>query len=132
MRCGRTDLDLCAEVLAGLGALKPLEVLVVRDADGVGQQLQLVEVILPREEGAPVHHLAEDAPSGPDVDLRGVVALHEEELRGTVPTSDDVVGQLRGHGGVVRAGETKVADTQIARDVAEEVRGLEVAMDDVG
>ena len=56
-------------------------------------EVELIQVVLPREEGPVREHLAQDAPHGPHVDA-GVVGLGtEHDLRRAVPPRGHVLGE---------------------------------------
>jgi hypothetical protein len=134
-----------AEEAPGVRAVDVAEVGLVGRAHEVGDELQLVDVVLPGEDGAAQQHLSKDASDGPHVDGRCVVRVRDQ-LGGTVPQRDDVLGEGRTRLHVVRAlgvgdlrvgcgrgaGEAKVADLQVEVSVDEEVGRLEVAVDHVG
>ena len=68
------------------------EVLCVRSPQYGDDPLDLVEVVLPREQRGTTQKLGEDAPTGPDVEGLVVLAGVEDDLRGAVPARDDVLG----------------------------------------
>ena len=73
---------------------------------------ELVLRVRAGEQRAPRRHLHEDAPDGPDVDRRGVLACAEQDLGRTVPQRHHVV-RVRAHGDPERTREPKVGDLQL-------------------
>lgn len=114
-------------VLGQLGDAGP--VVVGRGANGLANHLDLVELVVPREEGGAHDELGEDGADGPDVDGARVVPGAEEELGRAVPARDDVGGHV-----LVRVGEAarqaKVGELDVAVGGDEQVVGLDVAVQD--
>lgn len=52
----------------------------------------LVDLRVPYEQGFPLSHLCEDAPYRPYVDRSWVLFGSQQDLRGPVPKSDNLVG----------------------------------------
>ena len=71
--------------------------------------MQLVLLAFAAEEGGHVDELTEDAPDGPDVDVRRVQLLAEQEFGGAVPKGDDD-RRVMLQGRSVLPGQAKVAD----------------------
>lgn len=95
-------------------------------AQKVGDDGELVDVVLAGEERLALDHLGEDAARGPDVDLDVVLLPGEHDLGRAVVPGGHVAGHLR----VLDTGEAEVADFQVTVLVDEDVAGLEVAVDD--
>jgi hypothetical protein len=108
-------------VLAGNG----VDHIVRWGAKQLGDDGELVDVILAREKGFTVQHLGKDATGAPNVHLDVVFLPREHDLRSSVVSRRDVASHL----GVLNAGETKVADLQVAVLVHENVAGLQVSVD---
>jgi hypothetical protein len=90
---------------------------------------QHLYVVLSLEQCLAAQQLRENAADTPHVDCASVVSSSKEELRGTIPSRDDVAGQhalcwVRGH-----ASKSQVAYLEIAVGIHEKIVGLEVAMD---
>lgn len=91
---------------------------------------ELVDLVAALEEGLAGEELAEDAADAPHVDGGAVGGAAEEELGAAVPEGDDELGEAaRGRVAAV-AGHAEVGDLELAAVVEEEVRGLEVAVQD--
>ena len=71
--------------------------------------VQLILLALAAEEGGHVYELSKDAPDGPDVDVRRVQLLAEQEFGGAVPKGDDD-RRVMLQGRAVLPGKAKVAD----------------------
>ena len=99
-----------------------------RRAQELGDDGELVDVVLSGEQRLALEHLSEDAAGAPDVDLDVVLLPGEHDLGGTVVAGRHVAGHL----GVLDAGEAEVADLEVAVLVDEDVAGLEVAVHDAG
>ena len=111
------------------------DVVLARGPHHAEDELELVEVVLPREEVPAGEHLREDAPHGPDVDGEGVLVHREHQLRGAVPAGRHVLGHERGvvlGGGREPAGHPEVADLEFAVAVDQEVARLEVPVEYAG
>ncbi len=90
--------------------------------------------VFAREERFAVQHLRQYAAHTPHINRFGVFLKREHNFRRAVPSCRDVFGH---EAGVVLdvgcgASETEVADFEIAVGVEEEVRGFQVAVQDVG
>ena len=81
-----------ADVPLRLLRLDALNVVVRGSADHVGDQIELVDVVLAREEGLAAQQLGEDAADRPDVDGLGVLLPREHDLRRAVPSRRHVLG----------------------------------------
>ena len=75
-----------------LEVAEPLPVLLGRRPDHVEDEAELLHLRLAREEGPAQDELGQDAARRPDVDGAAVARFAEQELRGTVPEGDDLVG----------------------------------------
>ena len=91
-------------------------------------------VILAGEERLAAKHLGQNAADRPHVDGLGVLLESKHDFRCTIPASGDVFGHetlvVLGTGGGTC--ETEIADLQIAIRVEEQVRRLEITVEDVG
>mmetsp|Transcript_7065 Transcript_7065/g.28699 ORF Transcript_7065/g.28699 Transcript_7065/m.28699 type:complete len:582 (-) Transcript_7065:145-1890(-) len=102
----------------------------VRGAQQVGDDLQLVNHVLAREQRSAAQDLGEDAADAPYVDRGGV--LREEapaQLRGAVPPGGDVVRPEHGRRSAVvkrRSRQAEVANLELAIRVGQDVLGLQV------
>ena len=81
-------------------------------------------MVLAREEWLALEHLCKDTSRAPDVHFHIVLLPGEHDLGGAVVARGDVAGHL----GVLDAGETKVANLELAVCIDEEVAGLEVTV----
>lgn len=89
----------------------------------------LVELAVAREEVLAGEEFVEDAAGAPDVHGLVVVRAAEQHLGRAVPERDHVV-RVRAHGERVLAREPKVREFQDAVCTDEQVRGLQVAVED--
>lgn len=89
----------------------------------------LVNLGIAREERLAGTHLGEDAADGPHVNAGGVLASTEQDLRGAVPQSNDLVG-VSAQGNTEGARKTKVGQLQVAVSIDQQVLGLQVAVED--
>ncbi len=92
-------------------------------------RVELVDLGITGKERGAHGHLGEDAADGPDVDRGGVLAGAEQNLRGTIPQGDDLVGVVA-HRDAEGAGEPEVGQLELAGAVDEQVLRLEVAVQD--
>lgn len=119
-------------VLAGDGEVGQLgdagPVVLGGGPDGLAYHLDLVELVVAREEGGAEDELGEDGADGPDVDGAAVVLGAEEQLGGPVPARDDV-GRHVLVGVGEAAGEAKVCELDVAVGGDEKVVGLDVAVE---
>ena len=95
---------------------------------------KLRRTVLAREQRLAAEHLGENAADGPDVDGLGVLLEGQHDFGSTIPASGNV---FRHEARVVllrrcRAGQTKIANLEIAVGIQQEVGGLQVAMEHVG
>ena len=75
-----------------LEVAESLPVLLGRRPDHVEDEAELLHLRLAREEGPAQDELGQDAARRPDVHGAAVARFAEQELRGTVPEGDDLVG----------------------------------------
>ena len=87
----------------------------------LGDDGELVHVVLAGEERLALEHLSEDAARTPDINLDVVLLPCEHDLRRSVVSGRDVTRHLR----VLYTGETEVANLEIAVLVDEDVAGLQ-------
>lgn len=101
---------------------------VVRDAQQLGDLVQLVDFVLSGAERGLFDDFADYHPCCPHVHGRGVTVCAEQEFWRTVPDRDDTRGQ-----GAFRvlAGETKVGDLEDALSGEQEIAGFDVSVDDI-
>ena len=85
---------------------------------------ELVDMILPGEQGSPFQHLGKYTASTPDVHLDIILLPREHNLGGAVVSCRHVTGHLR----ILDTSEAKVTDLQVAVLVDQDVAGFEVAM----
>jgi hypothetical protein len=117
-------LDEAQSVLAANGA----DNIVWRSAEQLGNDRELVDVVLSGEKRLALEHLGENAASTPDIHLHVVLLPREHDLRRSVVSGGDISGHLR----VLNTGETEVTNLQIAVLVDENVGGLEITVDNTG
>ena len=98
-----------------------------RGADVPENLENLVNLRVAREERLACAHLGKDAPDGPHVDAGRILATAEQDLGGTIPEGDNLVG-VGAQGDAEGAGETKIGKLQVAVAVDEQILGLEVAV----
>lgn len=99
-----------------------------RSAQELGNDGELVHVVLAGEQGLALEHLGKDAASAPDIDLDVVFLPGEHDFGGSVVSRRDITSHLR----VLNSGKTEIANLEIAVLVDEDVAGLEITMDDTG
>ncbi len=97
-------------------------------AKQLGNNRELVDMILSREKRLALQHLSKDTSGGPDVDLHIVLLPGEHNLRRSVVPRRNITGHLW----VLDTRKTEIADFQIAVLVDEDVGWLKVAVDDTG
>ncbi len=91
----------------------------------LGDDRELVDVILPWEKRLALQHLRKDTSSTPDVNLNIVFLPCKHNLGSSVVSRRHIASHL----GVLNPGQTEVADLQIAVLVDQDVAGLEITMD---
>lgn len=94
-------------------------------AQELGDDGELVDVVLAGEEGLALEHLGKDAAGAPDVHLDVVLLPREHDLGRAVVPGRHVARHL----GVLDAGEAKVADLEVAVLVDQDVARLQVTVD---
>ncbi len=110
-----------------LGVLEQqLLLLLGQGPQGLLDAVQLVDVVVPGEEGLSVDEFAQDAADCPDVDC-GPVPLSDQQLGGAVPAGGHILGQLVVAGGE-GPGEPEVAELELVGRGEEDVLGLDVAV----
>lgn len=97
-----------------------------RVANQFGNDRELVDVILSREQRRTGNHLGEDTANTPDVNGHIVLLPRKHNFGSTVVTSGDVSSHER----ILDTSQTKVADLEIAVLVNENVAGLQITMND--
>lgn len=114
-------------VLGELGDAGP--VVLVGGADGLADELDLVELVVAGHVGGAHDELGKDGADGPDVDGAAVVLGAKEQLGRAVPAGDDVGGHVLVRVGEA-AGETEIGQLDLAVGGDEQVVGLDVAVED--
>ena len=109
-----------------------IHILLTRCAENLNDALQLVDVVLAREDGLPPEELGEDAAAAPEVHRHRVVILRQHDLRRAVPARHDVLGEVLRRAVVDAAGESEVTHLEVAVRVEEQVGGLQVAVQHLG
>lgn len=99
--------------------------IVGRSTEELGDNGELVDVVLAGEQRLALQHLGENASRTPDVDLNVVLLPCEHDLGSAVISRRDVASHL----GVLNTGETEVANLQVAVLVDENVAGLQITVD---
>lgn len=94
----------------------------------LGDDGELVDVILSGKQRLTLQHLGKDAAGTPDVYLDVILLPGEHDLGRSVVSRGDVAGHL----GILDTGQTEIADLEVAVLVDEDVAGLEIAVDDAG
>lgn len=92
----------------------------------LGDNRELVDMVLSGEQRLSLQHLCEDTSCTPDINLNIVFLPCEHDLWRSVVSRRDISGHL----GVLDPGQTEVADLKVAVLVDEDVAGLEIAVDD--
>lgn len=90
-----------------------------------GDDGELVDMILAREQGFALEHFCKDTAGTPDIHLDVVFLPSQHDFRGAVVAGRDIARHLR----ILDSGETEVTDLQIAILVDENVAGLQVSVD---
>lgn len=94
-------------------------------AQKLGDDGELVHMVLSGEERLALQHFGEDTACTPDINLHIVLLPSEHDLGGSVVTCGDITRHL----GILNTRQTEIADFQIAVLIDENVAGLEVSMD---
>ena len=87
---------------------------------------KLIDMVFSWEKGFALQHFCKDAACAPYINLDVVLLPGEHNLGSTVVSRRDIASHLR----VLDAGETEVTDLQIAVLVDQDIRGLQVPMND--
>lgn len=104
-------------------------VLVRRGTQDGDSSLDLVEVVVTREEGCAAKQLRENAANGPDVERVCVMTGVEDDLGRSVPPGDHVLRQRSGRL-LIASSETEVADFKVTVLIQQQVARLQITMDD--
>ena len=112
-----------ADVLAGKIVADESHVFACRSADHSDRALDLVQIVISREERRPAEQLRKDTPNGPDIKSIRVMRRIENDLWCSVPSGDHVFRE-RGCGLLVAAREAEVANLEIATLVEQQIRRL--------
>ena len=105
-------------------------ILLAFDQTQLGRQL----TILSWEEWLSTQHLRQNTSHGPDINGLSVLLESQHDLRRTVPSRGNILGHetavvfLRGG----RASKSEIANLQVAVGVQQQVRRLQVAVENVG
>ena len=102
--------------------------IVRRRPEQLGDDRELVDVVLAGEQRLALQHLGEDAACTPDIHFHIILLPCEHDLRRPVVSRGDVAGHLR----VLYTRQAEVADLEVAILVHEDVGGFEVAVDHAG
>jgi hypothetical protein len=97
-------------------------------SEQLGNDGELVDVVLSGEQRLTLEHLGENTSNTPDIDFNIVLLPGEHDFGGSVVSRRDVTGHL----GILNTGKTKVANLQIAVLVDQDVAGLQVTVDNTG
>lgn len=90
----------------------------------------LIKIVITREKWCSSKQLSKDAADGPHIKSVGVVRSVQDNLWGTIPSSNDVLSKCGGSL-LVSSGQTKITNFQITVFVEEQVAWLQISMDDV-
>lgn len=116
------------ETMAHILAADRLDDIVRGRSEEFGDDGELIDVILAREQRLALEHLGKDTPGTPDVNLHVVLLPCEHDLGRSVVSRRDVARHL----GILNPRQSKVTDLQVAVLVDQDVTRLEVAMDHSG
>lgn len=97
-------------------------------AEELGDDGELVDVILSGKEWLALQHFGKDAAGTPNVDLDVVLLPCEHNLGRAVVARRDVASHLR----ILDTGQAEVANLQITVLIDENVGWLQVSVDDTG
>lgn len=97
-------------------------------AEELGDNGELVDVVLSREQRLSLQHLGKDTPSTPDIDFHVIFLPGEHNFRRTIIPCRDISGHLR----ILDSSKAEIANFQVAIFVDQDVAGLEVTMNDAG
>lgn len=87
---------------------------------------ELIDVVLAGEQGLSLEHLSKDTASRPDIDLNVVLLPSEHNLGSSVVSRGNVASHL----GILYSRESKIANFEIAILVHQDIRGLQISVDD--
>ena len=107
-------------------AANALDNIVGRGAKQLGNDGELVHVVLAWEQRLALQHLGKNAARAPDVNLDVVLLPCKHDFRGAVVSSRDVARHL----GILYTRKTEVADLEIAVFVDQDVAGFQIAVND--
>ena len=99
----------------------------VRGASDLKDLRQLVTVVYTSEKRLSVYDFSKDASDGPYIYRRGVVLGTKEDVRGTVPQSDDLVREVL-HWDAKGASQTEISQFQKALAIDEQILRLQISM----
>jgi len=114
-------LDESESVLAADG----LDNIIRWGSEQLGNNGELVDMVLSGEQRLALEHLGEDTSNTPDIDFNIVLLPSEHDFGGSVVSRRDITGHL----GILNTGKTKVANLQVAVLVDQDVAGLQVTVD---
>ena len=97
-----------------------------RGSEKFGDDGELVDMILSREQRLAFQHLCKNASRTPDINLHIILLPCKHNLGCSVVSCRDISGHLR----VLNTGETEVADLEVAVLVDEDIAGLEITVND--
>ncbi len=92
----------------------------------LGDDGELVDMVFPREQRLALKHFRENTTSAPYIYFDIVLLPGKHDFWCSVVARRDIAGHLR----VLNAGQSKVANFEVAILVHKDVAGLEIAMDD--
>ena len=118
-------------VLDGVFVSYVLHVIGRRSPKDRDNALDLIQEVFAREQRSPAQQLSNNAPDRPDIDGFGVFAGIQDDLRGTIPTCYHILSLLLFF--LHKAPrESKIANLEVAFLSEEQIRGFEIAVDDIG
>lgn len=95
-------------------------------SEELGDDGELVDVILSWEQRLAFQHLCENTSRTPNINFDVILLPCKHDFGGSVVSCRDISCHLR----ILNTGETKIADLKIAVLVDEDVAGLEITMND--
>lgn len=95
-----------------------------RGTQKLGDDGELIDMILSREQWLALQHLGEDTTRTPDINLDIILLPCEHNLRRSVVSRGNVSGHLR----ILDSCKTEVADLQVTILIYENVAGFEITM----
>lgn len=99
-----------------------------RSSKKLGNDGELVHMVLAGEEWLALEHFGENAARAPDIHLHVVLLPREHNLRRSVVSCRDIACHLW----VLYTGKAKIANLEIAVLVDQDIARLQVTMDDTG